>query len=76
VADTDAAVRRINSYAAPVNAIRHALVHEERKTPCSESGYCSDCNTPSRICNTWTITERSFPKDRIAVILINEDLGY
>jgi len=34
------------------------MAHEERKTPCSETGYCSDCSTPFRICNTWTITER------------------
>lgn len=28
-----------------------------------------------RICNTWMITEKSFPKGRIKVVLINEDLG-
>ena len=28
-----------------------------------------------RICNVWTIHERSYPKGRIQVILINQDLG-
>jgi hypothetical protein len=28
-----------------------------------------------RICNTWTITQKSYPKGRIKIILVNEDLG-
>jgi hypothetical protein len=71
VDDVDAAMQRIRSYAAPVNAIRHANF----KTPCMKTGPCMDCSRPDRICNTWTITEKSFPKERIHVILINEDLG-
>ena len=34
-----------------------------------------DCKIPGRICNTWTITEKSFTKSRLKVMLINEDLG-
>lgn len=71
VADVEAAMRRVKSYAAPVNAIRHS----DLKTPCMKTSYCMDCKSPDRICNTWTITEKSFPKGRIRVVLINEDLG-
>jgi hypothetical protein len=64
------AVKRIKSYAAPANAIRL-----NKKTPCVETLECQDCQVPDRICNTWVITEKSFPKDRIKVVLINKDLG-
>lgn len=71
VTDIEDAMFRIKDYAAPVNAIRHKM-----KTPCVETGTCLDCKSPYRICNTWVITEKSFPKGRIKVVLINEDLGY
>ena len=70
VPELDDAVFRIKNYAAPVNAMRL-----DKKTPCAETSFCLECNTPERICNTWTITEKSFPKGRIKVILINEDMG-
>jgi MinD superfamily P-loop ATPase len=47
----------------------------DKKTPCVKTSYCGDCNTLERICNVWTIMEKSYPKGRIKVILINEDLG-
>ena len=70
VPDIAGAMSRISDYAAPINAIRH-----EFKTPCAATSRCADCKSPQRLCNTWTITERSFPKGRIKVILINEELG-
>jgi L-lactate utilization protein LutB len=71
VDDIEEAMFRIKNYAAPVNAARL-----DKKTPCVKTGYCDDCNSPDRICNTWTITEKSYPKGRIKVVLINEDLGF
>jgi L-lactate utilization protein LutB len=71
VSDVETAMNRIKSYAAPVNAIRHPNL----KTPCIKTSYCMDCKSPDRICNTWTITEKSFPKGRIKVVLINRNLG-
>ena len=71
VSDVEAAMTRVKSYAAPVNAIRHPGL----KTPCIKKSCCTNCKSPDRICNTWTITEKSFPKGRIRVVLINEDLG-
>jgi L-lactate utilization protein LutB len=71
VDDIEEAMFRIKNYAAPVNAARL-----DKKTPCVKTGYCDDCSSPDRICNTWTITEKSYPKGRIKVVLINEDLGF
>ncbi|UCD31151.1 MAG: lactate utilization protein [Desulfobacterales bacterium] len=71
VTDLDEAMFRIKNYAAPVNVMRLS-----KKTPCSKTSYCEECNSPDRICNTWTITEKSFPKGRVKVVLINEDMGF
>jgi L-lactate utilization protein LutB len=70
VADLDEAMFRIKNYAAPVNSMRL-----DKKTPCVKTSYCQECKSPDRICNTWTITEKSFPKKRVKVVVINEDLG-
>ncbi len=69
--DVDEAVFRIKNYAAPVNAMRLKM-----KTPCAKTGRCGDCGSPERICNVWTIIEKSFPKGRIKVVLVNQDLGF
>lgn len=71
VDDVEEAMYRIKNYAAPVNAARL-----DKKTPCVNTSVCNDCNSPDRICNTWTINEKSYPKGRIKVVLINEDLGF
>ena len=70
VANLEDAMVRIKNYAAPTNAMRHG-----KKTPCIKTSYCMDCKSPDRICNVWTIHEKSHPKGRIKVILINRDLG-
>ena len=71
VPDLEAAWDRIKNYAAPVNAMRL-----EKKTPCQATSFCQDCSSPDRICNTWTITEKAYPKQRVKILLINEDLGF
>jgi L-lactate utilization protein LutB len=70
VADLEEAMYRIKNYTAPANAMRL-----DRKTPCVKTSRCEECNSPERICNTWTITEKSWPKGRVKIVLINEDLG-
>lgn len=70
VGDIQDAMTRIKEFAAPANAMRL-----DKKTPCVKTASCHDCKSPDRICNVWTITEKSFPKGRIKVVLINEDLG-
>jgi L-lactate utilization protein LutB len=69
-ADLDEAMYRVKNQTAPTNAMRL-----DKRTPCVKTSYCEDCKSPERICNHWTITEKSFPKGRIKVILINEVLG-
>ncbi len=70
VPDIQSAMDRIKNYAAPANAMRLDM-----ETPCIKAGFCSDCKSSGRICNTWTITEKSFPKKRVKIVMINEDLG-
>lgn len=70
VPDLEEAMMRIKNYAAPANVMRLGM-----KTPCAKTSYCEECKSKDRICNTWTITEKSFPKGRVKIVLINEDLG-
>jgi len=70
VSDLEDAMYRIMNYVAPANAMRLDM-----KTPCVKTSRCEECKSPDRICNTWTIAEKSFPKGRVKVVLINEDLG-
>ena len=72
IVDTTAdAMNRIKQIAAPANAIRH----ENLRTPCRKTARCMDCRSPDRICNTWTIVEKSHPAGRIKVVLIDADCG-
>lgn len=71
VPDLESSVDRIKQFAAPANAVRL-----DRKTPCAKSMQCEDCSSPERICNVWSITEKSNPPERIKIVLINQDLGY
>ncbi|MCK9276042.1 MAG: lactate utilization protein [Syntrophales bacterium] len=64
------AMARIKNYSAPANAMRL-----DTKTPCTFSSFCEDCKNSRRICNTWTITEKSFPRGRIKIVLVNQNLG-
>lgn len=69
--DLDTAMARVKHYAAPVNSIRLGF-----DNPCKESGLCSDCRSPQRLCNMWSIIEGHMIKDRIHVKLVGENLGY
>ncbi len=61
---------RIRNHAAPLNARRNKMA-----TPCAKTGRCHDCQSPQRICNTWSILDKCFPPERISIVLIDEDLG-
>jgi hypothetical protein len=69
-ADMVSGMERVRNVAAPLNAKRHDF-----QTPCAKTGRCHDCSSPQRICNTWSIMEKSYPKGRIKVVLINQNLG-
>lgn len=67
----DDAFARIRNHAAPLNSMRL-----DRKTPCVKTLRCENCTSPERICNTWTITEKSWPKGRVKVVLVDQELGF
>lgn len=69
--DVDSALKRARNEAAPINAQRFGL-----NTPCVKTGACMDCKSPDTICCQFLITRFSKHKDRIHVILVNEDLGF
>ncbi|MBN2032090.1 MAG: lactate utilization protein [Deltaproteobacteria bacterium] len=71
VPDLEQAFCRIKEYAAPLVAM-----HIKAKTPCALSSYCEDCKSPDRVCNTWNIIEKSYPKGRIKVVLIIDEVGF
>ena len=69
--DIDSAMKRARNVAAPINAQRFGL-----STPCTKTGACMNCKSPDTICCQFLITRYSRHKDRIHVILVNEDLGF
>jgi L-lactate utilization protein LutB len=68
----DLAIDRVRNRAAVLNAMRLKL-----KTPCVETGNCSDCNSSQRICSALLILLQK-PKNirHFAFIMINEEMGY
>ncbi len=69
--DVDGAMKRARNVAAPINAQRFDL-----DTPCQKTGACYDCKSPDTICCQFLITRFSRHKDRIHVILVNDNLGF
>lgn len=69
--DIDGAMKRARNVAAPINAQRFGL-----STPCSKTGSCMNCKSPDTICCQFLITRFSRHKDRIHVILVNDNLGF
>lgn len=80
VKDRECAFDRIREFAAPVNVKRHLDMHNRPwygELPCSQTGVCTDCDHPRRICNYSGVLEGSHPDqaDRVHVILIGEEMG-
>ena len=69
--DLDGAMKRARAEAATMNAQRFGL-----STPCASTGKCFDCKSPDTICCQFLITRYSRHKDRIHVILVDEELGF
>ena len=65
------AYARAKNIAAPANAQRFPAY----KTPCNETGVCTDCLTADCICSFFLRTRICRPAGRIKVILIGQDLG-
>ena len=69
--DAHGAMARVKNVASPLNCKRF-----DKKTPCVETGKCEDCASPDRICSVTVIQERSFPKGRVHVVLIDDERGF
>lgn len=71
VEDLDAALKRIKAIAAPANAHRLNL-----KLPCTVTGRCNNCDSPTCICRVTVIMDRKPSLSDIRVLVINEEMGY
>jgi L-lactate utilization protein LutB len=65
------AILRVKNWATPPNARRLNF-----KTPCASSGFCSDCNSPDRLCRVTTVIDRKPRFTDVRVLVVNADLGF
>jgi len=72
VADEVAAWERIRRIASPQTSAALG-----RSLPCVDDGVCHDCGRPDRICRYYVTLRGQMErdKDRLAVIIIDQDLG-
>ena len=68
----EGAIDRARHVAAPINAARFPGL----STPCAKLGTCADCIAPDAVCCQVVITRVSRIKERIKVILVEENLGF
>jgi len=69
--DLESALTRVRDVAGPMRAKSLG-----KETPCAETGICSDCNSPQRICRVTVILHRKPVMTDISVILINTSMGF
>jgi len=65
------AIRRVKNWATPPNAKRLNF-----KTPCAGTGFCSDCNSPDRLCRATTVIDRKPRFTDVIVLVVNADVGF
>lgn len=65
------AIVRVKSWATPPNAKRLNF-----KTPCCTTGFCSNCNSPDRLCRVTTIIDRKPRFTDLHVLVVNAELGF
>jgi hypothetical protein len=68
--DVQAALKRVKNLASPPNAKRLKF-----NTPCATTGFCSECNSPDRICRITTVIDRKPRLTEMHVLVVNEDMG-
>lgn len=71
VRDLDAAFRRIEMTASPMNNRRL-----NRPNPCVKAGTCQDCQSETRICRVYHVLRRRPLYSDFVVIIVGEPLGY
>ncbi|HXE96724.1 MAG TPA: lactate utilization protein [Dongiaceae bacterium] len=65
------AIARVKAWATPPNSKRLNF-----KTPCCSTGFCSDCNSPDRLCRVTTIIDRRPRLTDLHVLVVNAELGF
>jgi hypothetical protein len=65
------AIARVKNRATPPNSRRLNF-----KTPCARTGFCSDCNSPDRLCRVTTVMDRQPRLTDMRVLVVNADLGF
>ncbi len=70
VGNVEEALHQIKNVIAPFHAKTKKF-----STPCAQTGECSDCSSPRRICSVTTIMEKKPWRTDISVILVDEDIG-
>jgi len=65
------AIERVKEWATPPNAKRLNF-----NTPCARTGFCSNCNSPDRLCRVTTIIDRRPRLTDLRVVVVNADLGF
>lgn len=82
VKDINEAITRVKECCAPLNTKRLSC-----KTPCAVTGkcislnsenplLCDGCGSEQRICCNYVVSAKQRHKDRIKIIIVNENLGY
>lgn len=65
------AIQRVKQWATPPNAKRLNF-----NTPCAKTGFCSNCNSPDRLCRVTTIIDRKPRFTDLRVLVVNAELGF
>ncbi|MDW7674648.1 MAG: lactate utilization protein [Bacillota bacterium] len=69
--DVHSALERIRAIASPINNKRLGTAN-----PCVKTGYCSDCQGETRICNAYSIIKKRPRLTDITVVVVGESLGF
>ena len=69
--DESSGIFRAKNVAAPINCKRLNL-----KTPCAETGICTDCDSPSRICRVLEVMHKKPASIKVKIVLCVEEFGY
>lgn len=67
----DEAIQRVKQWATPPNAKRLNF-----NTPCAKTGFCSNCNSPDRLCRITTVIDRKPRFTDLRVLVVNKELGF
>ncbi len=71
VRNVEEAIKRIKNEVSPQNQRRLNM-----NTPCTQTGWCVDCNSTNRGCRMIVIHERKPMWTDVLVMIVGEELGY